>query len=431
LSSEKKETTEKKFMSTAAAASVAQDVPPSKQQQLSLNDFMCDPNSKRKRTGNGNTHPQYLEPKQSKQYRVDVWSDTRQCVEQGYYESHTGTKVSLPPVDTNVVVVDNIRSIQEQQKMFPIQRPQPSSVRKGPLKITLYRGDCLDAARICYVKYNGAPPLVMNAASHRHAGGGTANGSRAQEEEMCRRSNHLFQIDSGLKMQRKNFYPLKNGTGLFAPNTAIFRAGVNDYYGFLPQPFRVHFGVVAAPNQPALTPDGKSMLQEGVTAMTNSIQVFLRMGILAGCKTLIPISLGCGAFRCPPYGTAKILCQLIQQELSDPNCGVEEVVIAIFDDHNALRKGNDEGNFAPFAKTALSYFGPGNVTVVDESGEDLKPQFLSESEMKALRDSQASSSVAQSSKATQQVQQQQQKQQQQQQKKNNDDDADEVKYDLV
>lgn len=417
-------------MSSSSAATSSQDVPPPK--QLSLQDFMCDDNSKRKKTVNGNTHPQNLEPSQSKQYRVDVWAETRQCVEQGFYQSYANTKVPLPPVDTNVVMVDSIRTVQEQQKMFPMQR-QPS-VRKGPLKISLYKGDCADAARLCYVKYNGALPLLMNAASHRRAGGGTANGSRAQEEEMCRRSNHLFQIDSGLKMQRKNFYPLKNGTGLFAPNTTIFRAGVNEYYGFLPQPFQVHFGVVAAPNQPALTPDGKSMLQEGTTAMTNSLRAFFRMGILAGCKAIVMTALGNGAFKCPAYGTAKIMCQLISEEFSDPNCGVEEITVAIFDDHNAVRKGNDEGNFAPFAKTALMYFGHGNVTVVDESGEDLKPQFLTQSEMKTMKDNQQQASHA--SKAAQQQQQQKQKQAEEQnhsqQKKNsNDDDDDTVKYDLV
>lgn len=220
---------------------------------------------------------------------------------------------------------------------------------------------------------------MMDAASSRHAGGGTTNGSRAQEEELCRRSSLLLQLDNGYGIVRENFYPL-NGSGVLVPQCTFIRASAAENYAFLPKPFTISVGAVAAPNEPGLTAEG-NMDAAGAAAFERACRTFFRMASANGIRSVVPIALGCGAFRCPAHHAARIMAKVIVEEYVDNNGGsgsssaplaktcVEEVRVAIFEDHNSMKQG---GVFVPFGQALLRSFGDAHVNIFDSRRADMK-----------------------------------------------------------
>jgi len=80
-------------------------------------------------------------------------------------------------------------------------------------KVIITKGDCLEDAR----KYTGKT-LVINSGSMLNRGGGVRNGSMAQEESICRRSNLYSSLET-------LDYPLFNKTrGIYSPNIAVFKS---------------------------------------------------------------------------------------------------------------------------------------------------------------------------------------------------------------
>jgi len=65
-----------------------------------------------------------------------------------------------------------------------------------------------------------------------------------------------------------------------------------------------------------------------------------------GHDSIVLSAFGCGAFANPPHHIA----QLFHLVLNEPNFKgkFKHVVFAIFDDHNARKKHNPEGNVKPF-----------------------------------------------------------------------------------
>ena len=358
----------------------------------------------------------------SRQYRVDVWQMTKQVLDQGFYSPFADgatQSVMLPPLCTDIqavaltslpppqasrprapnitagaVAASSVATTSESDDVVPLSassalpaspslasppigntpvskaeraaQPQrgPPSGKPAPLRVSVYRGDCLDAARDLFER-DCAPPLVMDAASSRHFGGGYTRGARAQEEEMCRRTSLALQVDTQWRRQRNNLYPIAPGTGIYVPGTSVFRAGSKQNYAFLPRPFAVAFGIVAAQNEPPLAANGARLAPEAAASLLATLRCFFRMAAAMGHRTVVPVALGCGAFKNPAGHVAELMMSAIASEC--PNTCVEEVRIAVFDDHNAVRRGNEEGNFAPFARCARQQFGP--TTEIIEASE--------------------------------------------------------------
>ena len=77
--------------------------------------------------------------------------------------------------------------------------------------------------------------------------------------------------------------------------------------------------------------------------MNNKIAAIVEAIEASGCETAVLSAFGCGAFGHPPELVAEMFHKHLAR-LSD--CSV---TFAIFDDHNAGRHHNPQGNFMPFS----------------------------------------------------------------------------------
>ena len=62
------------------------------------------------------------------------------------------------------------------------------------------------------------------------------------------------------------------------------------------------------------------------------------------------IPLGCGAFKNPPLGQAKLWRKILFQD-SEFDGKFKKIIFAIFDDHNTGKQHNPFGNYLPFIQT--------------------------------------------------------------------------------
>lgn len=69
-----------------------------------------------------------------------------------------------------------------------------------------------------------------------------------------------------------------------------------------------------------------------------------------GATHLVLSALGCGAFRNPPDHVAELFKDALSPASGMFRGCFKKVVFAIFDDHNAGKKHNPEGNFLPFER---------------------------------------------------------------------------------
>lgn len=286
---------------------------------------------------------------QRKQYLVGIMQDTLQTLQAGYYINSQGKKISLnfqPSIDSLSLEAHD----------------GGNSVRKGNFQTTLFLDhmDCLTVTRD--LAERGLNPIVLDAASDGHFGGGYKTGAAAQEENMCRRSGLCFAVDPTQSKQKKDFYPLsKHGehAGLYVSNVPVFRGEEAEGYPYLDTPFETAVAVMAAYN---FNEQHNSQLklkfnqqtnelfipEPQATETKNKLRTILHMAVQKGHESIVLMPLGCGAFRNPPKHVSGMLMDLITEEF--PN-SFKEIHISIIDDHNTGKAHNPNGNYAVFKTT--------------------------------------------------------------------------------
>lgn len=194
----------------------------------------------------------------------------------------------------------------------------------------------------------GEGVIVLNMASWCKPGGGVEKGSRAQEEDLCRRStlirslygfhdtySYMFKD----KVDANGKYPIPRFGGIYTPNVTVFRAP--ETYSLLAEPFTCSVVSVPALQRPRLEPSGE--LSSGdCSTMKGKIRTILRIAIIGGHKKIVLGAFGCGAYGNPPAHVARLFKEVLEE--TEFVHSFEKIVFAIIDDGNA--KG--EGNFKPF-----------------------------------------------------------------------------------
>jgi uncharacterized protein (TIGR02452 family) len=172
-----------------------------------------------------------------------------------------------------------------------------------------------------------SPTCVLNMASDRRPGGGVVKGSRAQEEDLCRRSNLYGTL-------AHKFYPLGPHTVLYSPKVTVIK---DPKYKMI-DPFRVSVVSMAALRRPALVKDRYT--PEDYHTMIRKVRCILYQAALAKQEVLVLGAFGCGVFGNPPTIVATIFRKLLTTEFA----GVfREVVFAVL-------CGKDTTNYDTFAK---------------------------------------------------------------------------------
>lgn len=177
---------------------------------------------------------------------------------------------------------------------------------KGPCPTILkvIEQDCIYAA---LEVPKGEKVCILNMADWTRAGGAVDAGSRAQEEELFRRSNlhmHLHQ----------NYYPMSQFQTIYSTNVEFFKDGFDKGYARMSEPRK--FDVISAPALvgPATDEEGQRYLHSSdVATMKTKIRNLLFIAAGHQIDTLILSAWGCGAFGCPPTHTAEIFKEVIEE----------------------------------------------------------------------------------------------------------------------
>ena len=240
----------------------------------------------------------------------------------------------------------------------PMASSPPPPVVATPI-VEVKSTDCLEEA--CALRRTCGPDervAVLNMANAFTPGGGFRHGCGAQEENLHRRSDlHLFLEDERawqpLNGRRVQFYPIPDGAALYSRDVRVFRGSEAKGYPMLSEPFSIDVVSCPAMSHPAL-----STATRLAPPAEDDLRIKIR-SLLAACKAhgathIVLSALGCGAFRNPPDHVAELFKEaLLPSQLVNGPAGAagfcfKRCVFSIFDDHNAGRGHNPEGNFLPF-----------------------------------------------------------------------------------
>ena len=269
-----------------------------------------------------------------KAYLKAVWQDTHQHVMRGGYANREG---NWQAINTN-----NATAIQLYTPPPPIaDRPEAGA---HAALVEVVNDDCLHVAE--RLAAEGLSPIVMDAASRGHFGGGYWRGARAQEEEICRRTNLPEAVDPRHGIQTRYLYPLAPRNGIYVPRVTLFREGMGTAFAKFVHPVEIGVGIIAAHSHP---PVRNGRMEEPFASDTlEMLRTFFRMAQVNRHRSVVAVAIGCGAFANPAAHVAALFAQVVTAEFL---CCFDKIVFAVLDDHNARHENNPEGNFIPFART--------------------------------------------------------------------------------
>jgi uncharacterized protein (TIGR02452 family) len=221
--------------------------------------------------------------------------------------------------------------------------------------VEVVEGDCLEAAEKLIAQ--GMRPVVLNMASDHTPGGGYKGGAGAQEENLFRRTNLLRVLaNEGRWYDPKGkgavppnkMYPLPDPSCMYTPSAFVLRGSEANGYPWLAQPYEVAFVASAAYRRPRLEKDNEHMLPKFAEGFLEKVRALLWTAAHYGHDSAVLSAWGCGAFRNPP----KHIAELFKQVLAEPwiQGRFRNVTFAIFDDHNARKEHNPDGNVQPFIR---------------------------------------------------------------------------------
>ena len=280
---------------------------------------------------------------------IKVFAETVDCVNKGFYINKKGEKVEIPS-EHDGLSIDNVTFYDSDIK----KKINFDKLKRYKTEITVVNQDCLKSAKELYD--DGYSPAVVNFASFKVPGGGVRKGSRAQEENLCRRTNlyeSIFRfIDTlakeyGLPLEKKR-YPLPvNHGAIYSPSISVFRESDDKNYEFMDELFNVDVITIAALKNPPLEKGHMNAWAKSITK--EKIRTMLNLAIYWENDSIVLGAFGCGAFANPPEDVAK----LFKEVLSEPEyCDkFEKIVFAVLDDGNSHRAHNPRGNYLPFAET--------------------------------------------------------------------------------
>lgn len=145
--------------------------------------------------------------------------------------------------------------------------------------------------------------MVLNLASKKKFGGGVANGSMAQEEELFRKTSYGLHYGS-------NLYPLNLEQFVVTPSVYIIK---DEFYNRLESEniFQVDMIAISALNNPKQI--NGIMRKPDYYLTFKKIESIFKYALLNGNENLVLGALGCGVFRNPPLQIIEIFNTCIKK----------------------------------------------------------------------------------------------------------------------
>lgn len=241
------------------------------------------------------------------QLRARIYRETLKACKEGYLnQNQVQVKMDHSLMLKETETYKELQPLDPPEELF---NTQFSVITEDTFQVLLQR------------KAEGANPVGINMANRYSPGGGVVEGCPAQEEALCRRSNHIL----GLKTQD---YPLPEHGGIYCPHVQIFRDTEENGYAFLDQPEEVHLVAMAVydlrhnskdrsqlslPLKDSLSPETLRSCDAFMEGTKSKIRNMLRIMAEKGHTHLVLGALGCGAFATPPEIISEIF-QIIFNE---------------------------------------------------------------------------------------------------------------------
>lgn len=272
--------------------------------------------------------------KKTKDELINIFSNTVECINSGGYENMKGEFIDF----------EHLQDLREGSRLIGSISKQESKYDFPETRVTVENKDSFQKAAEF-----GEDCLVLNMASPWSAGGGVENGSRAQEEELCRRStlsyglfrysDKKYKYYEDLEKPEKYHYPIPKFGAIYCPDVEVFKSVLS--YNPIDTPFTCSVVSVAAIKNPILDKETGELSQEDAQIMSGKIRTILRVGVKYSKSKLVLGALGCGAYHNPASNVARLFKSVLE-EPEFTGC-FSDVCFAIIEDHNS-----GSGNFKPF-----------------------------------------------------------------------------------
>ncbi|KAJ5756277.1 hypothetical protein N7533_005820 [Penicillium manginii] len=172
------------------------------------------------------------------------------------------------------------------------------------------------------------PVCVLNFANQAHIGGGFYTGSKAQEEDLCRRSTLIETL-------HPHFYPMDDDECIYSPSVFVFRENAaknhkimwTDRVSLLPEVSVISMAAEQHPNlNPAKDDHAHALSRE---LMQDKMRLILRVAANAFHRRLVLGAIGCGAFGHPSRHVAELWLDVLSEE--EFGGWFETIVFAVWD----------------------------------------------------------------------------------------------------
>ena len=270
--------------------------------------------------------------------RMIIWDNNLEIYREGGYTTESGKDIRIDNRD----LLDGTRVY---DKLFTL--PALPAVAGGTTTGT-GNFDCIELGReACLHGYN---PVILNFSGINRPNGKVAQGYKAQEESICRRSN----LAQGLSQyftpewaasvnvpHRENRYPLDPLHGcVYTPGVTVFRTGESLGCALLDEPFQLSFISTGAIKKRDVADFG----EEDVRITRERIRTVFRAGLDRGHDCLILGAWGCGAFKNP----VDVMAHLFKEVAEEPGFKDRYRAVWFACMEKAGKRDPSAGKFAPF-----------------------------------------------------------------------------------
>lgn len=297
------------------------------------------------------------EEKEMRADNIYMLQDTLNILNQGYYVldgKKKELKLTKEQMEKAVVYLPgNIEAIS--------RRKDISHMREhGRLNCSVVNMDSFTLARKRYDECKdmfseGEAPgiLVLNLANPVNPGGGVRRGSRAQEEDLCRKSSLLVSLEGE---EARKYYTYNRSLNTFMGSDAVIITPdveiIKDEDGnLLEDSVLVSVMTCAAP---MLTYGMEGLSDEQYQAMVyGRVAGMLKLAAFLGYKVLVLGAFGCGAFRNDAHIVSDIFYKALK-EFDYDGRKAEEFFFRI--DFAVLSRTRDQYNYKEFARNFDDFY---------------------------------------------------------------------------
>ncbi|MBQ8200920.1 MAG: TIGR02452 family protein [Clostridia bacterium] len=252
---------------------------------------------------------------------IDMFLDTMDILDKGYYDID-GRRVPLKlskaqMLHASVLLPDEVAALGR-------KADYPARHVPSPCRFTCVNMDSYSLARkrqqecgAFLAEEEVSKVLVLNLANPVNPGGGVRKGSRAQEEDLCRKSSLLLSLESS---EGSAYYLYNRALNTYMGSDAIILTPdveiIKDENGaLLPDSVVVSVMTCAAP---MITYGKEGMSDEEYEAMVyQRIVGMLRFAASRGYRHLVLGAFGCGAFA----NDARVVSALFRKAFDELDCG--------------------------------------------------------------------------------------------------------------